>query len=276
MKGNDNLKVKAENQSLRLEGVNNAREVGGYLTNDGRKVKRGKFLRSGNLSKATDRDIARLKDEYNLKYVVDFRTTLEETQSPDRIIEGVIYNKIRLFNENKKSNEYAAMANIYFQDPIKVIIPIIQKGLVNDYMYINTLKDEHVEKSFNKFFKLLLENKDGALLCHCTGGKDRAGMASALFLSSLGVSKDTIIEDFNLSNVFYKKSIDHMVQEAGKYTNDKNIIQGVKTLTGVNENCMLKVFDILEKEYGCVENYLEERIGLTKDDLKELQEIYLQ
>ena len=84
-----------ENNSLAFErwllrGAPNARDLGGLPTMDGRTVRPGLLLRSGELAGITERDAQTLAD-YPLRTVVDFRTDLEREQKPDRVLPGVQY-----------------------------------------------------------------------------------------------------------------------------------------------------------------------------------------
>ena len=80
-----------ESQSLRMDLIPNARDLKGYVMQDGRRVKAGRLLRSGDLSKASDRDIQRLREEFHLAVDFDFRMEMEVSQSPDRPVEGAEY-----------------------------------------------------------------------------------------------------------------------------------------------------------------------------------------
>ena len=84
-----------ENNSLAFErwllrGAPNARDLGGLPTMDGRMIRPGLLLRSGELAGITERDAQTLAD-YPLRTVVDFRTDLEREQKPDRVLPGVQY-----------------------------------------------------------------------------------------------------------------------------------------------------------------------------------------
>lgn len=74
----------ANSQSLSLSGVGNARELGGYATEDGRTVKRGVLLRTAKLSNATEEDLQKLTEAYHLSVVIDFRGDMEIESSPIR------------------------------------------------------------------------------------------------------------------------------------------------------------------------------------------------
>ncbi|MBC8931267.1 tyrosine/lipid phosphatase LipA, partial [Escherichia coli] len=64
------------------------------------------------------------------------------------------------------------------------------------------ITDETSIQAYKDFFDILLANQDGSVLWHCTAGKDRAGFGTALVLSALGVDKNTVIDDYMLSNKY--------------------------------------------------------------------------
>lgn len=277
-KDTDNKKIEnvvtMESQTLGLEKVENARQLGGYYTQDGRKVKANMLLRSGKLINATEDDIAKLTDTYHLGTIVDLRTTSEIEQAPNPTIDGVEDIHVPILDEDSHS---AAMTNIYGSDPVDALIGMATDGTLSDDMYITTINSESAKKGFAEFFQILLDNEEGkAVLWHCTGGKDRTGTAAVLLLSALGVDEDTILDDFALTNEFFKGKIDYMGAEAAKKTDDQEIIDGVRTLTGVSRDFMKKMIDSLTDEYGSVENFIIEELNVSKDDIVKLQDMYLE
>ncbi len=277
-KDTDNKKIEnvvtMESQTLGLEKVDNARQLGGYYTQDGRKVKANMLLRSGKLINATEDDIAKLTDTYHLGTIVDLRTTSEIEQAPNPTIDGVEDIHVPILDEDSHS---AAMTNIYGADPVDALIGMATDGTLSDDMYITTINSESAKKGFAEFFQILLDNEEGkAVLWHCTGGKDRTGTAAVLLLSALGVDEDTILDDFALTNEFFKGKIDYMGAEAAKKTDDQEIIDGVRTLTGVSRDFMKKMIDSLTDEYGSVENFIIEELNVSKDDIVKLQDMYLE
>lgn len=277
-KDTDNKKIEnvvtMESQTLGLEKVDNARQLGGYYTQDGRKVKANMLLRSGKLINATEDDIAKLTDTYHLGTIVDLRTTSEIEQAPNPTIDGVEDIHVPILDEDSHS---AAMTNIYGSDPVDALIGMATDGTLSDDMYITTINSESAKKGFAEFFQILLDNEEGkAVLWHCTGGKDRTGTAAVLLLSALGVDEDTILDDFALTNEFFKGKIDYMGAEAAKKTDDQEIIDGVRTLTGVSRDFMKKMIDSLTDEYGSVENFIIEELNVSKDDIVKLQDMYLE
>ena len=78
-----------ENRIIPFERIENARELGGLVMQDGRSIRWGKLVRSGNLALASDQDVAILKDRFQLTDVFDFRFDTEVAGAPDRVIDGV-------------------------------------------------------------------------------------------------------------------------------------------------------------------------------------------
>lgn len=266
----------AESQTLHLSGIENARELGGYVMKDGRTVKKGLLLRSGKLSKATKEDTESLQNTYQLGTVVDFRTSAEIESAPDPEIAGVKNMQIQVLDETD-SQTNASITGIYGADPVTDIIKLVENGTLSDDMYVTTAFSQKAQDGYREFFQVLLHNKEGkAVLWHCTGGKDRAGVAAALVLSALGADEETILADFQLTNDFLASKIEYMGTEAAKQTDDPNVIEGVKTLTGVSVDFMKKMLDSINSEYGSVNHYLTEEIGLTADDITALKDIYLE
>lgn len=268
--------VTMEGQSLNLSGVVNARELGGYVAEDGRTVKKGILLRSGKLASGTEGDIQILRDTYNLGTVVDFRTSDEIASSPDPDIQSVANVQIRILDESDSSTNHS-VTGIYGADPVTDMIKLVENGTLSDDMYVGTAFSQTAQDGYREFFDLLLNNTEGkSVLWHCTGGKDRAGVASVLVLSALGVDEETILSDFELTNAFNAERIQYMAAEAEKKTKDKTIIEGVKTLTGVSRGFMKKMIDELKLKYGSVQNYLIEEIGLSQRHIQTLKDMYLE
>lgn len=274
--GKTKKEASVEGQTLHLSGVENARELGGYVMQDGRTVKKGLLLRSGKLSKATEEDIVSLQNTYRLGTVVDFRTSSEIESAPDPDISNVRNMQIQVLDETD-SQTNASITGIYGADPVTDTMRLVENGTLSDDMYVTAAFSQKAQDGYREFFRVLLNNEEEkAVLWHCTGGKDRAGVAAALVLSALGADEETILSDFQLTNAFLSSKIEYMGTEAAKQTDDPYIIEGVKTLTGVSVDFMKKMLDSIRSKYGSVQNYLSEEIGLSSDDMTTLKDLYLE
>lgn len=272
--------VTKEAQALLVTGIENARQLGGYETADGRHVKRDVLLRTAKLSDAPSEELAALKDIYHLGVVVDFRTLAEREGAPDPEIDGVDNIVLDVLDEGSRTGAGAAIAGIYENggaEPAGVMLNIIRSGCVSERMYADMAFDPAAEKGFRDFFRILLENGgQKAVLWHCSGGKDRTGAAAVLLLLALGVNKETALRDFELTNEFLREKIAYMESRAAELTDDPEEIAWVKDLTGVNRKYMEKLLDTLEEKYGSQERYLTEGLGLDRAELEQLREMYLE
>ena len=277
------IEAVADGQNLGLTSVNNARELGGYAAADGKKVKKGALLRTAALGNASEEDIRKLCDDYNLKTVIDFRMEREVNANPDPVIDGVENHNLQIMDENAMAEKMSSltpadMEGIDPADPVGRLKLAIKAGIVGDRMYIDFLSSDQGQKGYKKMFEELLAVPDGgSLLFHCTQGKDRTGCAAMLILSALGVGEDTIIKDFMLTNTYNAKLITSQRKEltdAG-YTGDE-----LKTIMSakdeVNEQYMRNALDWMKKNYGSVEGYIKQALGITDDQLNALKAKYLE
>ncbi|MGV8907036.1 MAG: tyrosine-protein phosphatase [Acetobacterium sp.] len=266
--------VTQEGQTIGLTGVSNARQLGGYITTDGSKIKDGVLLRTGQLSGATNEDITTLTEKYHLAEIIDFRTTAEIEKVPELAIVGVTEERIPIIDES--SPAYSVNTAQVSGDAIDHGITEVENGTISDKMYIELVTDPYGQNAYHEFFQKLLAHEDGAFLFHCTGGKDRTGVATVLLLTALGVDRNTIIEDFTLTNDFNAKTIDYVVSEAEKRTTDAQTIEGMTAVAGVNQSYMEKMLDTIDEKYGSMNSFLKEAIGLTDKDITKLQDLYLE
>ena len=263
--------------SIGLYDVQNARDLGGYKTIDGRTVKTGLLIRSGRLSNASKEDIHILKDLYHLNAVVDFRIIRERIDSPDVKIDGVTYYTLPLVDDKSPMVGGVHKRSANNQNPLSYFIDVIKQGHGKSDMYVKLFKSERFQKGMTSFFQILL-NSDGehSILWHCAAGKDRAGSAGALTLLALGVDKETVLTDFDLSNIAYNEWIQKRLTQVSRITRDPEILTVVRSLSGVNVDYMRNAIDATILDYGSIENYLEVCMNVTKEDIVKLKDMYLE
>ena len=263
--------------SIGLYDVQNARDLGGYKTTDGRTVKTGLLIRSGRLSNASKEDIHILKDLYHLNAVVDFRIIRERIDSPDVKIDGVTYYTLPLVDDKSPMVGGVHKRSANNQNPLSYFIDVIKQGHGKSDMYVKLFKSERFQKGITSFFQILLNN-DGehSILWHCAAGKDRAGSAAALTLLALGVDIETVLTDFDLSNIAYNEWIQKRLTQVSRITRDPEILTVVRSLSGVNADYMRNAIDATILDYGSIENYLEVCMNVTKEDIVKLKDMYLE
>lgn len=263
---------KLTNQLIGVTSGRNFRELGGYETLSGKKIKYHKLLRTGNLADLSPFDLEFLKD-YGVKYDVDFRSKEEAEKQPDRVPEGAKYYFDPVFSEDltnssKSINDLETEAE---KDP----------NFGFDHMlfaYEDMIRSQSAQKAYRKFFDYLLANKkDGdTLIFHCTAGKDRTGFGALLVLSALGVPLKTIKEDYLLTNITTKDFIDNMVQRLKDNNMSENVIQSLRDVQSVHAEYINHAIKILNDDYGSINNYLRDVMKLSSADIMELRRIYLE
>lgn len=265
-------------QSIFLEGVVNARELGGYTMQDGRRIKRGLLLRGGHLANATDKDIERLKSVFKVTQIFDFRTQSELEHSPDREIDGVAnlwLPTIDMATDKPGVNSLPLDAYLDLENYLvdNSFNPIVQK--VAKRMYMDMVANEYTQLQYAAFLQLLRQ-VEGAAFWHCSQGKDRTGLGAAFILAALGASRDTIMEDYALSNECYRDIIDNLSAKVIAKGGGKPEIEVIRTFIGANTDLFSEALDYMESECGTVLGYVRSTLLLSDADIEALRSRYLE
>lgn len=234
------------NKPLPLEGGLNFRDIGGYSTKDGKKVVTGKIFRSADISKLTDKDMEILAANH-IYTVIDFRGTKEAAKAPDRQLPGTDYTLCPAGSDNIPD--------------MKQMAELIKDSDFLLTMYSNASVKYYAERYKPMFDKLInLPEENAGLLYHCTGGRDRTGMATALILYILDVPMETIEADFTASNIYLKKTdksaYEPMVQMTGL------TIDEIEKRMELRPELIRSFFKALTDEYGSVDNFLAQELGV--------------
>ncbi|MVU82802.1 protein-tyrosine-phosphatase [Nocardia sp. ET3-3] len=225
--------VGVDERALPLPGVENARDVGGYRTVDGRRIRTGLVYRSGELSTASDSALAYLTG-HDLKVDDDLRLRSEITEAPDRVATGAAYRN----------------ADVVGQASPQVIASAQNAG---PDLYRAFITTPGANEGFASVLHDIIDTTDGTVLYHCTSGKDRTGWTTAILLTVLGVDRDTVYYDYLLSN-YYR----------GAAPGD--------TANGVVPGALDAAFDQVDQSYGSFRNYVRDGLKLTDADTTALKE----
>ena len=264
--------IELQNQQISLSSVHNARQLGGYIIGD-KQIKKDLLLRTARLSSLSSEDSLLLSDKYKVQCVYDFRGQDESMEAPDVIPGDSRYISLSIaFADNasrpqyKVDNESQLVTMLLENADHPMSIAMCEK------MYDKILLDVESQESYRRFFSDLLtvDPNNGAVLWHCTQGKDRAGCASAMVLAALGADRELIMADFILSKEYYDTQLINVNAET---ENQKMVIS---TLLSVNPVIFAKTLDKIDEKYGSFRNYLTECIGVTPEMMKILQDRYLE
>ena len=260
---------------MEFEGIANARDLGGIVAGD-RTVRSGLLLRSASLGKATRKDIEAL-EKLGVKRIVDMRTAFEAGMSPDVEVPGAEYSLVE--TGRYESGPFVTMGRYFstVHPPQEAMAQFIMtddaKELCEDF-YVKMVTAEHTQKAYSQFLRILLES-DGPVLWHCTQGKDRTGLGAAFILGALGADEETIIDDFSITNLNYAEDMRWMSEELLRRGAGAAEMVCVRTLVGVNVNEFRAALDRIGSEYGGMQAYLRNQLGLSDTDIEALKEKYL-
>jgi protein-tyrosine phosphatase len=236
-----------------LAGASNFRDLGGYPAKNGRTVRWRQIFRSNHLGNVTAADIAVLRG-LGLRNAFDFRGTGERTAAVCRLTEIAVHSlPIEPTVVASLRARLTAGAALSTADALDVM-----RVSYRNYVRNNT-------PNFRALFAHLLEDR-APLVIHCTAGKDRTGFACALILHALGVAEVVIAEDYLLTNRFYRRDPSASIDLPDEVR---------QVLGSVEASFLTAAFDAIRREYGDLESYFSEGLGLGPRERASLEASYL-
>jgi protein-tyrosine phosphatase len=253
-----------------LEGQTNFRDLGGYETADGRRVKWGEVYRSGELHSLTDADLARL-ESLGIATVVSFLTDHEiEARGPDRLPDGV--EEVSLAMEAGNLGELAATASEarrtgdFSRVPVDINPEIHRRAIIEGRDYYAELLREIVVPT------------NRPLVFHCSHGVHRTGTAAAILLSALGVPWETVRADYLMSNTTRAAEVQRRLSQLRVLSAENaGITPEEVDTTNMDAFYILQASYIdaaLEQaveDYGSMEAYIRYGLGITDGEVEALR-----
>ena len=247
----------------------NFRDLGGLGTACGKKLRKNRLLRCGQVSGLGAEDVIRLQ-KHGLHQIVDLRRPWETEVAPNDRIEWVNCVNIDIM-AGRASMDRMASAEGWIKD----LNPTHMDGeMMEIYRYFAA--SPHAKKGYAEFLRLCLENEKGAILFHCAHGKDRTGFAAAVILRILGVADEDIYKDYMLTNKMRKAANAEAMERYRTQGMNEEQIAAMEILYNVRREYLAAAFDAVNEKYGCFENYVEQGLGLTLNDVARLKELYLE
>lgn len=262
---------------LRFPGTINFRDMGGYNTISGGRVRSKRLFRSGHLAdiKTTSQtEIAQL----GISLVCDFRIDDERNEQPNQYHMSWQPDSVHLPIWPIKTPGIDNTVARLLAGKVDT-----EKAITDQTSaYREFVRDQ--SSQFAKMFEVILAEKHRSILLHCTAGKDRTGIASALLLTALGVERDDIRRDYLLSveghgaqeqTQFYvdKYWAEHLTKHESK---PRCTQDDVRHLFSVQAEKIDAAFDEMRVVAGSVEHYLRDALALTDTSIAELQHRYVE
>ncbi len=252
----------AHQRLLPLQGGQNFRDLGGYRTTSGHTVRWGLLYRSGSMHFLTPADYAYLS-KLGIRTVCDFRDTRERSTEPvvwpagkaprvladDYAMDSIGVGKSAPRRTPTAEDARASMTALY-------------SGLLTQF-----------NSQYRRMFGELLAGR-APLTFNCTAGKDRTGVAAALLLTALDVPRQTVIDDYLLTNRYFDPAKVVRSDDQASAQWRKLPPEVLKAYMAADRVYIEAVFHTMDQHHGGVTGYLHDELGLTQSDLAKLRRMY--
>jgi protein-tyrosine phosphatase len=230
---------------VNLTGASNFRDLGGYETEDGMKLKQGLIYRSDNLSHLSEEDLKKI-NQIGIKTVCDFRSDIELDEFPSPFSKKTLpvlkHIPIKTLG-TKDLRELSTRDDVTSEE--------MAKEMQHHYvLYVHQHK-----KKYRDFINLVAFGEI-PLVFHCFAGKDRTGFGALLYLGLLGVRKETIIEDYLLTNKYFKGPI---MKEDWRDTSSEKL----KPLFEARVDYINAAFSEIYLSYNSIEDFVVKELEIN-------------
>ena len=240
---------------LPFDGAHNFRDLGGYPTRGGGRVRWGHIYRSDHLAELTPPDLGYMAG-LGIRLVVDFRSDEEVGSAPNRLPES----------DPPKQVNPAIHGTALMPGEIRNAIMTGNPGGLDFRTLLldgNRGMALHARDQFRALFEYLEQDEHVPLLFHCTAGKDRTGLAAALILVSLGVSEEIAMEDYLLTATYTHDNVERMLATMRIQQGFQLDLDEVRPMMSVRREFLQSAFDGIRAEFGGFDRYFEEALGVS-------------
>ena len=264
-----------------IAGTENFRDLGGYMTADGKTVKTGLLYRSDSLA---DLENPEQLNELGLVTVIDFRAPAEIEEGPDKLPEegNIKWVNLPIGNpenidellppeklQGRTVEEFASeLKALYvsgdFEQLDKMLLDAginIGEERIRRYVEFTSERTD----IFNGLFSEVLAANGDPLLFHCEGGKDRTGLGAALLLMTLDVPRETVMEDYLLTNLY--TNVEELRAQAP---------QSLYATIGAHEEQMNAALNYIDENYESFDDYRRTALGISDEQAQQLKDLLLE
>jgi len=239
-----------------FQGAHNFRDLGGYPSELGGTTRWGVLYRAAALSEMTADDLAEL-ESLGIRTVFDLRRDDEREMAPDPV----------------PTVHVCLMSHVFANAQMPERDTLVDHD--HGVQFMRQLYSGLLAHAGHEMGRLIGMIADGAVpaVFHCTAGKDRTGIVAALILRAVGVARETVLDDFELTNRYvtrethaamYQRMIDHGMSP-----------EAAAGMFAAARESMAAALDELDDVYGGAEAYLTGPAGLDAAAIARLRDLLL-
>ena len=255
-------------RKLIIADLDNFRDLGGLKTTDGRYVNWGRFYRSDALNDLLNSEFSYL-DYLQINKVFDLRSDMEISVAKDNLPPNIIYEHFPIFDD-KNSGMLQGIQE-------KMRLGVLTKAEAESLLIeANETFANHDAKKFNTLLHQIIVDDAMPNIFHCTAGKDRTGYTAAMILAILKVDKQTILDEYEMTNFYTEDRIKKAMQGSLKQPGIEGKItpEAIGVLLSVNKKYLEAAFDIIDKKYGGIDAYIKNQLGFSEAQRQAIIEKY--
>ncbi|WP_067673707.1 tyrosine-protein phosphatase [Nocardia miyunensis] len=257
---------------IELQGAVNVRDLGGFVTAEGRTLAAGRLFRADALHKLTDGDVDVLAG-LGLRTVIDFRSQREITGAgPDRLPPGVERFELPIAGGNIGATLGAVAVDAADAKPdlgggrAAEIMRSINRQFVTEPDY---------RAAFSRTLHLIADPNRDPLMFHCSAGKDRTGWMAAIVLTALGVPRDEVMADYLATNNYVWPSYQAWLTRAAE-SGEVEDPAAMRELLYQDPSYIDSAFTAVESTYETFDRFLTDGLNFGPADLERLRDTLLE
>lgn len=220
-------------REITFEGCFNFRDLGGYGTSDGRRIRWRRLFRSDHSALLSEDDCGRMERDLGIVTLLDLRAPARASDAPSRL--GVKCVKLPLLSDEAETQT---------------------RSRSDAHAFMREIREGAAETIIADIFAVLADELSYPLVFHCITGKDRAGLIAALVLGVLGVADEDIVRDYAMTEPNMARTIARL-RERGRLPADGSFTKEIpRSFFETPPAAMISLLQELRERYGSIRAYV--------------------
>jgi len=249
---------------IQIAGACNFRDLGGYQTHDGKRVRKGIVYRSGNLSRLTDEGCLAI-GALGLRGLCDLRTSRERQHQRNAWQDAL--NLDCWFRDYETSfGELRALLECGDMSEMQA-----RNAMITGYRSLPFEQGPAYREIFRRLVK-----KETPLVFFCSAGKDRTGVAAALLLTALGVPRQTVLQDYTLTSTLADLEQEIVQRAKGAGTLSSQSPEVIRAILGCDPRYIEAMLDTVASSGNSFDIYLKDTLLIDASSLSVIKDHLLE